>query len=180
VKFNKHQQAFNIMGRFHVLENGEAVEYCRIKFVSTKHTQVVKNDLIQSGDFKDDSLARNRTFGLEDEELDLLEAGVVDMSANIVDTINKGEPMEAITSQKIDLTGAVTLQTFVEELVEDDDSVKDEEPAKFTAINPKDEESEHNLADLEAFCEENTLDPEAVQACLNGTQKTHKKWKFRS
>jgi len=47
---------------------------------------------------------------------------------------------------------------------------------KITATNPKGDEI--IVSDLEAFCDENSLDLEAVQAVLEGKQKTHKKWKF--
>lgn len=49
---------------------------------------------------------------------------------------------------------------------------------KIIATNPKGDEVVIIVSELEAFCDENDLDLEAVQSVLDGKQKTHKKWKF--
>ncbi|WP_142311827.1 hypothetical protein [Bacillus thuringiensis] len=50
------------------------------------------------------------------------------------------------------------------------------QPIIATATSPKGKEIK--VTDLEAFCKVHNLDLEAVQAVLEGEQKTHKRWRF--
>ncbi|MCY7948040.1 hypothetical protein P8891_06145 [Bacillus atrophaeus] len=127
MKYNKKNQGFTELGRFHLYENGEEVQYCRIKFLRTKHVQIVKGALVDNGEFEDQSLIKEgHTKTQEDvKDKEISEASVL-----------------------------------------------------FTAINQDGQEVA--VEDLEDFCALNDLDEEAVKACLNGEQKTHKKWSFKT
>ncbi|MED3440297.1 hypothetical protein P4393_12600 [Bacillus subtilis] len=128
MKYNNKNQGFTELGRFYLYENGEEVQYCRVKFLRTKHVQVVKGLLVDSGDFEDQSLVKEEP----------------------IDT------QEDIKEESPDLEASVL----------------------FTAINPDGQEI--SVENLEEFCALNDLDEEAVKACLNGEQKTHKKWSFKT
>lgn len=52
----------------------------------------------------------------------------------------------------------------------------DEETLAIVATNPDGEEI--LVEDLEAFAIEYDLEIEAIESCLKGKQKTHKKWRF--
>lgn len=68
----------------------------------------------------------------------------------------------------------------VEEPAEETVEVPSEIKSKIKAINPDNEEIEVEVEDLEAFAVENELDYEAIKAVLEGSQKTHKKWRFET
>lgn len=195
------------MGRFHITQEGEQVEYCRVLFSNTKKSQIVKGELVKSGEFEDASLKTVTQIGGGDihtatiktpyitTSLESVNAVNNQMQADFVNLINNAPSMDVITDTKIDLSGAVTLsseleaESFVNALEDSEPLVVKEEqelalendstPSKvLIATNPdgEDAEVEHSL--IAEFCEYHSLDIEAVEACLAGTQKTHKKWRF--
>ncbi|QRV11341.1 hypothetical protein JR311_20160 (plasmid) [Bacillus velezensis] len=128
MNYNNKDQAYTELGRFHVYEGAEGeVQYCRVKFLHTKHVQIVKSNLVDIGAFEDESLIRKHQTKTKDEVVDA----------------------------EIAKTGAL-----------------------FTAVDPDGQEID--VENLEDFCALNDLDEEAVKACLNGEQKTHKKWSFKT
>lgn len=145
MEYNKKKQPYTIEGRFQILEKDGEVEYCRVRFFNTNHVQVVKNELVKTGEFEDLSLN------------------------SIVKAINNAPQETVINDMKISLDGIVKIEP--QEDLEDD-------ATQVIAINPQGNEIE--VEDLESFCEDNKLDIEVVNAVLEGKQKTHRKWKFKS
>lgn len=52
-------------------------------------------------------------------------------------------------------------------------------PAKPIVIATDKDGKKHEVEDIEAFAIKNKLDLEAIEAVLEGKQKTHRKWRFR-
>jgi hypothetical protein len=178
LKYNKKNQPFDIIGRFRILEEEGYVEYCRVRFFNTRKVQIVRAGLIATGDFEDTSLAGQVTFGGNTIVTGTVEAKhplILD-DKDIVTAINESPETVGEPAGEIDLSGKVEVaeepkEEEAEALVDTDDFA-----VKYIATNPKGEDIE--VYNLESFVAENGLDMEAVQAVLNGEQKTHKKWRF--
>lgn len=140
MNYNKREQPYEILDRFHLDKSEGLVEYCRVKFLSTKHEQIVRNEKVAKGDFEDASLVNK-----------------------IKQKLNVVEPKPTIE----DLPEGFPV----------DEELEPEPEQTVIAINPQGEEIV--VEDLEVFCVQNELDPEAVQAVIEGKQKTHRKWRFK-
>lgn len=178
LKYNKKNQPYEIVSRFRILESDGVVEYCRIKFFNTGYETTFKTSTVNTLDFEDTSLI--------EEEMGLVEAVVTlnpltipekastqtyDTSGGVIHTgtivqdditsiIGQINATPAVNdgTTKIDLTGAVT----------------------FTVVATSPEGEDITVDDLESFVVEHGLDMEAVESCIAGKQKTHKKWKFKT
>jgi hypothetical protein len=174
LKYNKKNQPFDIIGRFRILEEEGYVEYCRVRFFNTRKVQIVRAGLIATGDFEDSSLAEKWEVSESDVTTGggTLVTGTI-TAKHIIDTINESPEVvkEEATEIELEETTEEPEDKEVEALVETDDFA-----VKYIATNPKGEDIE--VYDLVSFVAENGLDMEAVQAVLNGEQKTHKKWRF--
>lgn len=152
MNYNKKKQPFTVLGRFTILESEKGdVEYCRIKFHNTGHVAVIPAGVVKSNDFEDESLIN------EEEAVTVTTEFEPEMHA---------EP--ATLENKVVQDDITSIQPDHEE------SLKSE--VKIIATNPDGEEIQ--VEDLEAFVAEHDFDMEAVEACLAGEQKTHKKWRF--
>lgn len=58
VEYNKKNQPFEILEHFILQEKEGNAEYCRVKFMTTGHEQVVLAQLVKKGDFEDLSLVK--------------------------------------------------------------------------------------------------------------------------
>ncbi|MFJ8247246.1 hypothetical protein [Peribacillus asahii] len=149
MKYNKKQQPFSILGRFRIVEQGKGeVEYCRIKFHNTGHVAVIPNGQVKELDFEDDSI-------------------------NVDNTWISGASIQTGTITASEIEGSSQVDIIGEELVNE---LLEEPSIVAIAINRDGEE--FRIHDLEAFVAEYDLDIEAVQAVLEGKQKTHRKWRF--
>jgi hypothetical protein len=99
LEYNKKNQPYDILDRFHITENNVEVEYCRVKFAYTKHIQIVKADLVKTGDFEDHSLLKEpvedetTVIKLADiEEIEEVEEHSIDRK--IIATNPKGKEVE--------------------------------------------------------------------------------------
>lgn len=167
MNYNKKGQPYVIESRFRLTELEGEVEYCRVRFLQTGHTSAVPSKFVKTGDFEDSSIASFKEFLKEESMIAILP---VNSEPRITTSlVHRGEPAKPVTLElKTDnLSNAVTLV--------DNNVIK---PQKFiaTAISPKGKEIK--VTDLEAFCKVHKLDLEAVQAVLEGEQKTHKRWRF--
>jgi hypothetical protein len=160
--YNKLNQKYEILGRFFITGK----EYCRVKFTTTKHEDVVPADRINNGDFEDTSIV-SPVFNKEIKKEVVEKINSAPLSEIVIDdsiNLDKGEVYEST---------AITAGTISASQLEDDSEPVD---SKIIATSHKGEEIE--VEDLEAFCEENKLDIEVVNAVLEGKQKTHRKWRF--
>lgn len=161
--YNKYNQRYDVLGRFFI----SGKEYCRVKFLVTKHEQIVSAEAVKSGNFTDDSII------------------VKPVSQPIVKTDEATQKaLEEAIRTGIEKLDEVTGLTFIEPVppvqvtTEELNPVGLDLPYIIMATNPKGEDIAIQSDKLEAFCEENKLDFEAVQAVLEGKQKTHRKWRF--
>jgi hypothetical protein len=160
--YNKLNQKYEILGRFFITGK----EYCRVKFTTTKHEDVVPADRISNGDFEDTSIATPKSTKKDQEVFKNLEERLEQSDSKIEPSaeISKSESKVSVTAESISLK------------VSQDDFTEEDKVSKIIATSPKGEDVE--VEDLEAFCEENKLDIEVVNAVLEGNQKTHRKWRF--
>jgi hypothetical protein len=190
LKYNNKKQPFDIVGRFRILEEEGYVEYCRVRFFNTRKEQVVRAGLIATGEFEDTSLvvegslkgadeyteAKTATWTVPEGTVSLSEGGVIQTATieaeHIIDAINESPETVGEPAGEIDLSGKVEVAEEPAEALVDTDDFN----VKYIATNPKGEDIE--VYNLESFVAENGLDMEAVQAVLNGSQKTHRKWRF--
>ncbi len=56
LKYNKSNQAYMVIGNFSLKSNTGIDNYVRVKFTTTGHEQIVKEDLEDLGQFEDESL----------------------------------------------------------------------------------------------------------------------------
>lgn len=160
---NKKNQHYDVLGRFRVNTGRGEVEFCRVKFMATKHEDVIPATKVESGDFEDASIAVRPT----PVKPILVAKTTEEDKAKIIEAFEeaKKQPIviEPITSEfEVDESTILVL------------------PAVFDIIatNPKGKEVTVNSSDLDKFCAKNNLDVEGVQAVIDGAQKTHKKWRF--
>lgn len=186
MKYNKKNQPFDIIGRFRILEEEGYVEYCRVRFFNTRKVQIVRAGLIATGDFEDSSLEVLEPAGKTILGGNTIVTGTVEAKhplilddKDIVTAINESPETVGEPAEEIDLSGKVEVKEVAEEPKEEEAEAlveTDDFAVKYIATNPKGEDIE--VYDLVSFVAENGLDMEAVQAVLNGEQKTHKKWRF--
>ncbi|MBK1611824.1 hypothetical protein [Bacillus cereus] len=162
MNYNKKGQPYVIEGRFRLTELEGEVEYCRVRFLQTGYTKAVPSKFVKTGDFDDSSILHEF---LEEENMTL----VIPTTPKPVTLVHKGEaPKPKTLELKTDnLSNSVTLV--------DNNVIKQKE---FVAIATSPKGKEIKVADIEAFCKVHNLDLEAVQAVLEGEQKTHKRWRF--
>lgn len=190
MQYNKKNQPFTIVGRFQ-LEDSEGVkEYCRVRFHNTKKEQVVLNKLVKTGDFEDQSLVAETSV-----EGGFIKTDVVvpvnidggDINVPIFNTSTMSQPSKEEIKVSLEALDAVVDMTEITEVPPVEIPTGEFKPLgileeltvvefKIIATNPKGEDIQ--VDDLKAFCEENGLDLEAVEAVLEGKQKTHRKWRF--
>lgn len=180
MKYNKHKQPYEIIGRFQVFEGIYAVDYIRVRFSITRKEQVVPAYLEKKGDFQDLSLLEEKP-----------KKAIVELSANddfvtadsitatginiLEDRLQFAETQVTVTADQIDTKYNGT--DFPEKKDEDTISIKPK--SRFIATKPDGKENLVSVT-VEDFCELHDLDVEAVKACLAGEQKTHRKWRFRA
>lgn len=171
LKYNKKNQPYSILGRFRITDiNDKVVEHCRVRFFNTKHEQVVKTDDIKTGKFEDLSLVTELVLPKlsEEDNKKLIES--IKNEPPVVIT----EPMEFTVVQD-DIT---SINGEPVEIQPEEEVVLVMPQLKIVAINPKGKEIE--IEDLESFCAENKLNIEMVRNVLEGKQKSHKKWGFKT
>ncbi|MDY7043718.1 hypothetical protein RVS70_05815 [Virgibacillus sp. M23] len=155
MKLNNNNQPFEELGRFWILENKGEVEYVRVRFINTRHIQIVNNELIKSGDFEDLSIATKMNnesiISVNSEEIQIDNGDIEDQSEP--DSLDESNNSESSVSEA------------------------NESPV-FTAINTSTNDSQ-TFTDIQLFARENDLNPESIQLVLNGKQKTHKGWRFK-
>lgn len=146
---NKKNQHYDVLGRFRVNTGKGEVEFCRVKFMATKHEDVIPATKVESGDFEDASIAVRPT-----------PVKPVVATKPVEDNVqtDKSNPNEF----EVDESTILVLPAVF----------------KIIATNPKGKDIEVNSSDLDKFCAKNNLDVEGVQAVIDGAQKTHKKWRF--
>jgi hypothetical protein len=89
VEYNKKNQPFEILERFMLQEEEGNVEYCRVKFMTTGHEQVVRTELVKTGDFEDLSLVK------EEVKEEVIEKAVEETPKQKIIAISpKGEEIE--------------------------------------------------------------------------------------
>lgn len=188
MKYNQKRQGYTVEDRFEIKEeNNGVVQYCRVKFLQTRAEQIVTQAEEHTGNFQDRSLLKKgsdiilnpeivKTVVSSETATSIVEtsADKIEISADIIDVINDAPVETVIEPQEVDTE-------VIPELDDIDrihlDMLAPAEPVGFMAINPDGEEI-HVGVTIEDFCELHDLDPEAVKACLEGTQKTHRKWRF--
>lgn len=186
MKYNKHKQPYEIIGRFQVFEGLYAVDYTRVRFSITGKEQVIPAYLEKKGDFQDLSLLEVVAKKVIKE---INESPVGDSITSSIDTtsmtsvrINDLETRISTAESNITVTADVidTKYDGTEYGVVQDDitSINEPELPVFIATNPKGEEI--RVRDLEVLAISHNLDLEAIQDVLAGKQKTHKKWRFRA
>ncbi|MCY9056013.1 hypothetical protein MOE90_20425 [Bacillus spizizenii] len=159
MNYNKKKQPFTVLGRFTILESEKGdVEYCRIKFHNTGHVAVIPAGVVKSNDFEDESIIN------EEEVVAVTTEFKPEMHAE-PSTLENKVVQDDITSIQPDHEESESIE---------EEPMKAE--VKIIATNPDGEEIP--VEDLEAFVAEHDFDMEAVEACLAGEQKTHKKWRF--
>lgn len=158
VNVNLNNEPYVIIGSFHILEkDGTRQEYIRVRFHRTKNEQVVKAELVKSGEFVDiKDLVDKREHGAR------------------VDIVTQ-QPLTEIKEEKVVILDEP--EPYIEEpVVVNEPEV---ETRVIIVTTPKDNKIEIPEDELEAYCEENKLDIEIVQKVLNGEQKTHRKYRFK-
>ncbi|MCM0006137.1 hypothetical protein [Bacillus paranthracis] len=170
---NKKNQHYDVLGRFRVNTDRGEVEFCRVKFMATKHEDVIPATKVESGDFEDTSIVVRTTpvkpilvaKTTEEDKAKIIEAfeKTKEQPVTII------EPNSKIVSLK---TGDVlTEQGLTVPIIP--------KGIKIIATNPKGKEFVvDSFLELNEFCSKNNLDVEGVQAVIDGAQKTHKKWRF--
>lgn len=164
--YNKKKQPYNILERFRITEENGTKEYCRVKFVMTGNEQVLPHEVVWRGDFEDkveplvkDPVVESPITKIEKaSEQIALKATKEDLD-KLSGRVEKAE--SSITVQAGQIATKVTKTEY--------------EPVAI-ATSPQGEEIK--VYSLKSFAEEHDLDVEAVQAVLDGEQKTHKKWRF--
>ena len=156
MRYNKIDQAYEIIERFTVVSNGETKEYCRVKFFATKQVYIVPSELVQSGELVDitETITTDTTY--------------VDDLVIATDSTKKYNAIDAVLDAK---------SPFIFDVHKDDNI--DANKKVIIATNPSNDEIEINESELFGFCESNKLDLEVVNKVLNGEQNTHRKYKFR-
>ncbi|WP_151035719.1 hypothetical protein [Bacillus wiedmannii] len=170
---NKKSQHYDVLGRFRVNTGKGEVEFCRVKFMATKHEDVIPSTKIKTGDFEDVSIVVKPTpvkpivvsKSMTDEEKARFAEAFEETKNHPVTIIEPTLKTVPIKTGEILTTKGLTVPSV---------------PAGFDIIatNPKGKEVTVNSLDLDAFCSKNNLDVEGVQAVIDGAQKTHKKWRF--
>lgn len=56
MEYNKSSQAYRVVGNFSLKSDTGVDKYVRVKFTTTGHEQIVKQDLADLGQFEDESL----------------------------------------------------------------------------------------------------------------------------
>lgn len=166
---NKKNQHYDVLGRFRVNTGRGEMEFCRVKFMATKHEDVIPATKVETGDFEDTSIAVRPT-----------PVKPVTIEERIAKAESKITPTATQIATKV--TAVEYAQKEFEGFIEE--NVKMDEPViksfDIIATNPKGEEITVNSIGLDAFCSENKLDLEGVQSVIEGKQKTHRKWRFRT
>ena len=80
--------------------------------------------------------------------------------------------------QEENMTFIIPVKTKPVTVKFENNSVTQTVPKEFVAIATSPKGKEIKVTDLEVFCKTHNLDLEAVQAVLEGEQKTHKRWRF--
>lgn len=160
---NKKNQHYDVLGRFRVNTGQGEVELCRVKFMATKHEDVIPATKVKLGDFEDVSIVVKPT----PVKPILVAKTTEEDKARIIEAFEeaKKQPVviEPVTNEfEVDESTILVL------------------PAGFDIIatSPKGKEVTVNSLELESFCSYQNLDLEMVQAVIEGNQKTHKRWRF--
>ncbi|PGO29186.1 hypothetical protein CN984_12125 [Bacillus cereus] len=163
---NKKSQHYDVLGRFRVNTGQGEVEFCRVKFMATKHEDVIPATKVKTGDFEDISIVVRPT----PVKPIVVKSVTEEEKAKLVKAFE-----ESIAKEPVGITVATAPSEF-----EVDESTILVLPAGFEIIatNPKGKEITVNSLDLDTFCAKNNLDVEGVQSVIDGAQKTHKKWRF--
>lgn len=186
MKYNKKNQPFTILGRFRILEENGVVEYCRIQFHNTGHVTNIPAGRVSDNDFEDESI-KSKTL---EERVNEAESKIT-VTPDIIETVVSNHESDSTVTQtateitlnagSIDIKGGgddyseVVSEPVEEEAVIVTDDFNPE--PLFIATDPDGKELSVVIS-MEEFCKLHDLDPEAVQACLDGKQKTHRKWRF--
>ncbi|WP_410988647.1 hypothetical protein [Bacillus cereus] len=167
MNYNKKGQPYVIESRFRLTELEGEVEYCRVRFLQTGYTSAIPSKFVKTGDFEDSSIASFKEFLKEESMIAVLPANSEPRITTSL--VHKGEaPKPKTLELKTDnLSNSVTLV--------DNNVIKQKE---FVAIATSPKGKEIKVTDLVTFCKAHNLDLEAVQAVLEGEQKTHKRWRF--
>lgn len=97
INYNNKNQAYTIINRFWIVEDDrKETEYCRIKFLLTNHSQVVKSDILKVGDFEDQSLIEEIEV-VKPVVKKVIEAPVIE---EVKETVEKPDPVIIVTTPK--------------------------------------------------------------------------------
>lgn len=160
---NKKSQHYDVLGRFRVNTGQGEVEFCRVKFMATKHEDVIPATKVKTGDFEDVTVVLKPT-------------PVKPIVVAKVTEEDKAKLLEAIEESKKQPVEITPIPNEFE--VEESTILVLPTGFDIIATNPKGEEITVNSLGLDVFCSENKLDIEMVQAVIEGKQKTHRKWRF--
>lgn len=184
MKYNKKNQPFTILGRFRIYEaeaKGE-VEYCRIQFHNTGYVANIRAGLVKENDFEDESVVIEESIIEENESSIEMKVSKTDEDVKVESTVTITPEEINIDATEVSVESVPVVQdveitdNHSEPVIIVEPTVIETPEVKITAIDPDGEE--FSVEDLEAFVAEHDLDMEAVEACLEGKQKTHKKWRF--
>lgn len=188
MKYNHKEQPYEIVGRFSIFNGKEEVEYCRVRFALTGCEQAVTCENEKSGRFEDLSLLLKEESKIiinpETITSTVTSTTLDDISCNLGSLkggVSTSESTVVVSESEISLSAPEVkepnLEVNTDELDASEHIVEEEKTRAIMATDP--EGKEVTVDDLEAFVAEHGLDMEAVEACLDGKQKTHKKFKFR-
>lgn len=168
---NKKSQHYDVLGRFRVNTGKGEVEFCRVKFMATKHEDVIPSTKIKTGDFEDISIVVKPTP---------VKPIVISKSMTDEEKARLKDAFEEAKKQPVDIANAKTIVVKTGDVLTAKGLTVPSIPVGFDIIttNPKGKEVTVNSLDLDAFCSKNKLDIEGVQSVIDGAQKTHKKWRF--
>lgn len=150
MNYNKYDEAYVILGYFNLgLEH-----YTRVRFMKDGSEEVFLTKDVKSGDF----------HSKEYNPLDVTE----ELVETVVDAVIEYKKEVEAKPSSIDATTPKDNTTFLNE----------EDNFLIEATSPKGEIIAFRANKLNDFVIQNNLDLESVKACLDGQQKTHRKWGF--
>jgi hypothetical protein len=180
MNYNDNGEAFETIKHFIVQKDGEDVHKFRIRFLRSRHEQIVGVDELKSGEFRDESKIKDTN---ENTLADIGSYKIgIDQSSGEDHTVISGTTITVPEATIALEVNEETIDNIIEDSVKStsDNTIENEHKERIIkATFVKTNKSQLILDSLlRQFVADNKLDAEAVVRCLNGEQKTHKGWTF--
>lgn len=167
---NNSKQKYEIIGRFAI----SGTEYCRVKFTTSKHEQIIPTSKVATGNFVDESIV------ITPSKVKPIPVTIGGYKATILPQ-GRGTVISKV-EESVDAPDKVVESTEIEPVglgIEGSLQAESILNPKVIATNPKGKDLSVAMDELESFCEKNKLEYDAVIQVIEGHQKTHRKWRFK-